>query len=73
MTTGLNPVSAIFGALDTLRSQLEGLLLPILNQAATASGNISESAIQNVLDVLGAQHAKVTEAVTKTTGEKPNA
>lgn len=73
MATGLNPVGSIFGALDTLRSELEGLILPLLNQAATASGSISENAFQNILDTLNTQHAKVTSAVTKATGEKPNA
>lgn len=71
--TGFNPVGLIFGALDTLRSQVEGLLLPILNQASKSSGDISENAIQGVLDMLNTQHAKVTSAVTKATGEKPNA
>lgn len=73
MTSGYNPnvVGQIFGALNSLKTELEGLILPILDNAASASGSVSEDAVQRVLDALGSGHAKVTAAVTKATGVSP--
>lgn len=69
MTASFNPVGTVLTALNTMRTELEGLLIPILNQASTASGSISENAIQNVLDTLNSHHAKVTTAA-KAAGAK---
>lgn len=73
MAGSINPniVGEIFGALNSLKSELEGLIVPILNSAASASGSVSENAVQRVLDTLNTGHAKVTAAVTKATGTTP--
>lgn len=73
MTSGINPnvVGQIFSALNSLKTELEGLIVPILNNAASASDSVSEDSVQRVLDALRGNHAKVTAAVTKATGVNP--